>query len=159
MGNKLLHDFCDNIKRCNCDKIHMVPPAFMHSAIGIADECGEITEILKRALYYGDPIDDEHLIEEYGDLMFYIMLDCMRIGESIGGGIVIFESALHRNIVKLKKRYKEGFTEAEATESGRDHAAEQEAMSRIHNLMEQPDLEDLGRGERIKNGEAKKQAT
>ncbi len=137
MNNELLAKFCANIKRCNCDKIHMVPPAFMHAVIGIGDEVGELTEILKRALYYGDKIDNDHLLEEYGDLMYYIMLDCMRIAdvEKVQADQV-FSAVFYKNIAKLEARYKKGFTEGEATESGRDREAERDAMN-------QPELEKL----------------
>ncbi len=141
MDNQLLTEFIENIKRCNCDKIHMVPPKFMHAAIGMADEIGEIIEVLKRALYYGDKIDNSHLMEEYGDMMFYIMLDCTRISEEMGGtdddgGIGVLHEIFKRNIAKLKSRYPEGFSEAKATESGRDREAERDAMN-------QPELEKL----------------
>ena len=162
MDNNLLHRFLDNIRRCNCDKIHMVPSAFMHAIIGMGDEMGELMEILKRALYYGDKIDDDHLIEEYGDIMFYIMLDCMRIseGDTILTPIGIFEQILNNNIHKLKQRYPQGFSEEKATESGRNLDAEKATMKKVVELdprlykpdrstINQPELEDLGRG--VKN--------
>lgn len=131
MNNELLQKFIDNIRRCNCDKIHMVPPAFMHAIVGMGDEMGELMEILKRALYYGDKIDNAHLIEEYGDVLFYVMLDCMRIAEDWNlDSEMVFETVLVRNISKLKERYPEGFSEAKATESGRDREAEWEAMGK-----------------------------
>jgi len=130
MNNTLLKDFCDNIERCNCDKIHMVPPKFLHAVIGMSDEIGEIMEILKRALYYGDKIDNMHLLEEYGDLMFYIMLDCMRIQQEWDTVDLfqVFDMVFLKNIEKLKIRYPEGFSEAKATECGRDREAERQAM-------------------------------
>lgn len=133
------------IDRCNCDKIYMVDPAFMHVVIGMQDEMGELSEILKRALYYGDPIDDDHVMEEHGDMMFYILRDCMRMAKKRGlNTAIVFQEILDRVVAKLCERYKKGFTEAEATESGRDRAAEQEAMSRIHNLREEPVYESPG---------------
>jgi len=135
MNNELLAEFCANIKHCNSDKINMVPAPFMHAVIGMADEMGEIMEVLKRALYYGDKIDNDNLIEEYGDILFYIMLDCMRIADEFNPEHdddctvdQVFWSIFKKNIAKLKARYPDGFSEAKATESGRDREAERQAM-------------------------------
>ncbi len=148
MDNKLLTEFCENIKRCNCDKIHMVPPAFMHAAIGISDETGEIMEILKRALYYGDKIDNSHLMEEYGDIMFYIMLDCMRIGQEGKVSVdMVFDRIFRGNINKLRVRYPSGFSEAKATKSGRDREAERDAMNKpeLEKLQSKPGIDHIGK--------------
>lgn len=130
MNNIQIEEFIKNIKRVNCDKVHLPSPAFMHAVIGIADEAGELMEILKRAMYYGDAIDDDHVIEEHGDLMFYIIRDCMRIAEKRGVNTqCIFQAVLDRNDAKLKARYPDGFSEGKATESGRDRVAERKAMT------------------------------
>ena len=125
-----ISNFMANIERCNCDKIHMVAPPFMHAVIGIADESGELIEMLKRALYYGDPISTEHILEEYGDLLFFILLDCRRIAKNREMSVEeVFQEVLNRNIAKLEQRYKKRFTEKEATETSRNRARERKAMN------------------------------
>ena len=137
-----IHRFMANIEKCNCDKIHMVSPAFMHAVIGIQDEAGELAEQLKRALYYGDPISTEHILEEYGDMMFYILLDIRRIARKQSRSVEeVFQEVLDRNVAKLEQRYKERFTEDEATESGRDRLAEQVAMHQEGLLTEKQEVE------------------
>ena len=130
------------IGACNCDKIHMVPPKFLHAVIGMGDEIGELMEILKRALYYGDFVSDDHVLEEYGDILYYIILDCIRIARnkhmSVEGAFtLIFEM----NKAKLKSRYPEGFAEGKATETGRDLDAERVAMQPA--TSNKPELADL----------------
>jgi len=45
-----------------------------HSLMGIVTELGELTDIFKRHIYYGKDIDKEHLVEELGDLFWYLAL-------------------------------------------------------------------------------------
>ncbi len=149
MVNEHIQEFIKNIERCNCDKIHMVPPAFMHAVIGMTDEMGELSEILKRALYYGDRIDNDHILEELGDMMFYIMLECMRQA-AVRGMLVseVFQRVLDGNVSKLKKRFPEGFSEAKATESGRDREAERQAMNKpeLEKLQAKPGVDRASEG-------------
>lgn len=78
-----------------------------HMAIGIATEAGEILDVAKKHLCYDKPLDRENLIEELGDLEFY--MEAMRA--AIG---VSREEVLRHNIEKLSKRYKASFTNEEA---------------------------------------------
>ena len=92
----------------------------MHMAAGISGEAGEVIDIVKKNFAYGKPLDTAHLVEELGDLLFYIngmlwMIDCS------------WQDVLLRNIAKLESRYPEGsFSAARAI--NRDLAAEQAAM-------------------------------
>lgn len=74
---------------------------------GINGEVGEVTDVLKKHLYHGHTLDVDHLEEEIGDVMFYIVnlatlfdLDMTEV--------------LQINIDKLRKRYKEKFTVEES---------------------------------------------
>jgi len=78
--------------------------AMVHAAAGMATETGEIWDILKKYLGYGKPIDKDHMVEELGDLMWYVWkmsrvinVDLMKIME------------LNRK--KLLKRYSKGFSD------------------------------------------------
>lgn len=70
----------------------------LHMAVGIAGEAGEIIDSVKKSAIYGLSIDRENLIEELGDLEFYM--------EGLRQGLGITrEECLQHNIVKLTKRY------------------------------------------------------
>lgn len=86
----------------------------MHSIMGVSNEAGELMEILKKGIFYGKDPDVPHLIEEYGDLLWYIALGLDAIGVS-------FEQVMERNIAKLKARYSDRFTAQEAIERNKDH--------------------------------------
>lgn len=69
---------------------------------GANGELGEVTDILKKHLYQGHRIDKQHLSEEIGDVMFYLVNLATLFN-------LEFEDILEGNINKLKARYPEGF--------------------------------------------------
>lgn len=70
---------------------------------GANGELGEVTDILKKHLYQGHEINKQHLAEEIGDTLFYIVNLCSIYDINI-------EDVLQMNVDKLKKRYKNGFS-------------------------------------------------
>ena len=79
----------------------------VHAQLGICTESGEFADALKKYLIYGKKIDRANLIEELGDLTWYIALAINAIGSTWGE---VFEV----NIKKLAARYPEKFTEYHA---------------------------------------------
>ena len=74
----------------------------LHMAVGISGEAGELLDAVKKAAIYVKPIDRENVIEELGDLEFY--MEGLRQGMGITR-----EETLEHNIAKLSKRYAAGF--------------------------------------------------
>lgn len=70
----------------------------MHMAIGISGEAGELLDAIKKHVIYRKPLDVENVIEELGDLEFY--MEGMRQGLGITR-----EECLRANVAKLSKRY------------------------------------------------------
>jgi NTP pyrophosphatase (non-canonical NTP hydrolase) len=70
----------------------------LHAAIGVCGEAGELGDAIKKFAVYGKPIDRENIIEELGDLRFY-MQAAMNLW-----GITEYE-VLQGNANKLGKRY------------------------------------------------------
>ena len=69
---------------------------------GIFGEGGEVADILKKHLYQYHPLDIEHVKEEIGDLMFYIVNLVTILNLDM-------EDILEANINKLMERYPDGF--------------------------------------------------
>lgn len=67
-------------------------------AVGIIGEAGELIDAVKRQAIYCKPIDLANVIEELGDIEFY--LEGLR--SSLG---ITREQTLESNITKLSKRY------------------------------------------------------
>jgi NTP pyrophosphatase (non-canonical NTP hydrolase) len=79
----------------------------IHAALGMVTEVGEVVDIIKKNLFYGKPLDIEHLKEELADMSWY---------KAIPANIFdfTFEEIQKANIEKLKKRYPEKFTRERA---------------------------------------------
>lgn len=69
---------------------------------GANGELGEVTDILKKYLYQGHRINKQHLAEEIGDTLFYIVNLCTLFSLDI-------EDILQGNVDKLRKRFPNGF--------------------------------------------------
>lgn len=91
----------------------------LHATMGLCTESGELTDQLKKHLFYGTELDRVNLIEEAGDLLWYlaILLNELETG---------FDEVMSSNIAKLRSRYPEKFTNKNATT--RDTAHERETL-------------------------------
>ena len=73
----------------------------LHMAVGVSGEAGELLDAVKKKTIYNKPLDIENVIEELGDLEFYM--------EGIRQILCITrEQCLEHNIAKLSKRYAAG---------------------------------------------------
>lgn len=89
------------------DKAHL-----LHMAVGIATEAGELLDAIKKYAIYNKPVDFENVIEELGDLEFY--MQGLRAEFDIAR-----DDTLRHNCDKLlegqKARYKSGtYTDEQA---------------------------------------------
>ena len=71
----------------------------LEATIGMAGELSEITEPIKKYIFHGRALDREKLVEEIGDLVWYLDELCQVLG-------VTLAEVKQYNIDKLKKRYK-----------------------------------------------------
>lgn len=89
-----------------------IPPKIqqvIHAHFGMSSETGEIGDCIKKALIYNQQIDVKNLIEECGDLLWYISL-------MLSACDTTMEECMVANTEKLKIRYPEKFTEKLAKE-------------------------------------------
>lgn len=81
----------------------------LHMAVGACGEAGELIDAVKRQAIYGKPLDLENVIEELGDMEFYM--------EGLRQGLGITrEQTLNANMAKLGKRYGAGYSDKAAIE-------------------------------------------
>lgn len=74
----------------------------INGVMGLCGESGEAIDIVKKYLAQGHELDKEHLIDELGDIAWYI-------AETATVLEIDLEEVLTRNIDKLKRRYPQGF--------------------------------------------------
>lgn len=79
----------------------------LHAAMGMCTEAGEFQDMLKRFFFYHKELDVINLIEELGDMLWYVGLACDVLE-------VTLEEVMTRNINKLRERYPEKFDEVKA---------------------------------------------
>lgn len=73
----------------------------LHMAVGVSGESGELLDAIKKATIYRKVLDRENVIEELGDLEFY--MEGLRQGLNITR-----EETLQANFDKLSVRYHKG---------------------------------------------------
>ena len=86
------------------------------AALGMSAEAGEFTEIIKKIVFQGKPVNNEnlwHLKRELGDVMWYVMQACIGLG-------VDLNDVIEMNIDKLKSRYPGGEFDAHYSENRKE---------------------------------------
>lgn len=81
-----------------------------HMATGVAGEAGELLDAIKKHVIYKKPLDRQNVVEELGDLRFYMagIMNALDITET---------EILSHNNGKLSKRYAAGsYSDQQATE-------------------------------------------
>lgn len=53
-------------------KSQPTPMMHLHAALGVAGEAGELADAIKKEHIYGKPTDRANIVEELGDLRFYL---------------------------------------------------------------------------------------
>lgn len=88
-------------------KKHEGEDGLMHAAVGTSGEAGEILDAVKKHWVYGKTLDRAHLMEEIGDVLFYLTALCNLLGTNLS-------ECIAGNMDKLNKRYPAGYTDAAA---------------------------------------------
>lgn len=79
----------------------------INGVMGLCGESGEVIDIVKKYHAQGHELDKDKIIEELGDVCWYIAEIAYVLD-------VKLEDVLEGNISKLSKRYKNGFTKEES---------------------------------------------
>ena len=74
------------------------------AAVGMSAEAGEFTEVVKKIIFQGKPLNEDnifHMKRELGDIMWYVAQACMALDTT-------FEEIIEMNVDKLVSRYPGG---------------------------------------------------
>ena len=86
------------------------------AAVGATAEAGEFTEIVKKIIFQGKPVNEDnlfHLKRELGDIMWYVAQACMALDVSI-------DDIIAMNVEKLSARYPDGAFDVYYSENRKD---------------------------------------
>lgn len=84
----------------------------LHMVVGVSGEAGELLDAIKKAVIYRKSLDYANVVEELGDIEFYLegIRSCLGISR---------DDTILENIIKLKRRY--------PADEYQDHAARDRA--------------------------------
>ena len=111
--------YTEDVKRTECEYNKPLNKRLAHAIFGLIDELGELTGPLKKEAFYGKPADRTNVVEEIGDLMWFLAILLDERG-------ITLEECLRANTRKLRVRYEQGFCDRDAIK--RDIRAEYKAM-------------------------------
>ena len=80
-------------------------PELLTASVGLSAESGEFTEVVKKIIFQGKPLDEDnvyHLKRELGDICWYLAVACTALNTTL-------DEILVMNVEKLSARYPQGF--------------------------------------------------
>lgn len=98
-----LNDYQVKAMRTAVDKGHDL----LNAALGLTGEVGEVVDIIKKHKFQGHELDREDMINELGDVLWYLTLTA----EMIDVGLATVAT---KNIEKLLKRYPERYSDEQS---------------------------------------------
>lgn len=79
----------------------------LHASLGVASDAGELVDAIKKHLIYGKELDVDNVIEEIGDVMWFLALMAHAVSIDLG-------AVAKANIAKLAKRYPDKYSDQAA---------------------------------------------
>lgn len=106
--NKYTKEFSDldkyqRLARVTANEDSPEKDRILNWTLGIAGEAGEVSDIIKKAMYHGHELDEEEIIKEIGDILWYLANLSFELDTWLG-------DVATKNIDKLQARYPEGFS-------------------------------------------------
>ena len=86
------------------------------ASVGMCAEAGEFTEVVKKIVFQGKPVNEDnlfHLKRELGDIMWYVMQACMGLGTDLN-------EIIEMNVEKLASRYPDGAFDVHYSENRKE---------------------------------------
>tara|TARA_A200000159_G_scaffold26200_1_gene23134 strand:- start:231 stop:632 length:402 start_codon:yes stop_codon:yes gene_type:complete len=86
------------------------------ASVGMCAEAGEFTEVVKKIVFQGKPVNEDnlfHLKRELGDIMWYVAQACIGLNISL-------DEVLAMNVEKLSARYPAGTFDVHFSENRKE---------------------------------------
>lgn len=117
-----MKNFIEQATRTESPKFACENPRLLHAAVGCVTESGEMLDALKKHMYYGKHLDIVNVLEEAGDILWYLAILFDELDTD-------FATEQRRVIEKLKSRFPDKFTVKNAFE--RDINAERKVLEGV----------------------------
>tara|TARA_B100000941_G_C28481826_1_gene542606 strand:- start:464 stop:871 length:408 start_codon:yes stop_codon:yes gene_type:complete len=105
---------CNQLQSLEQEGVNMA--LLLTGSIGIASEGGEFSEIVKKCIFQGKPLDADtqfHIKRELGDIIWYWTNSCRALGLDPN-------EVIEENVNKLKSRYPGGEFDVHYSENRKD---------------------------------------
>ena len=76
-ANRYMRDSLRTADRSNMDRLKL------ECTLGLCGEAGEVAEQVKKHFFHGHELDKRHMIEELGDVAWYLAVLCDAIGSDL----------------------------------------------------------------------------
>lgn len=103
-----INDYQKEALRTEPKKMMTKIDRIVNGLMGLNGEAGEAIDILKKHLFQGHELNEEHLAKELGDIAWYLAVSADAIGYDL-------EKIFRMNIEKLRVRYPNGFETERST--------------------------------------------
>jgi NTP pyrophosphatase (non-canonical NTP hydrolase) len=93
------------LRDLDANNLEVLIPELLTASFGLTAESGEFTEVVKKIVFQGKPLDEDnifHLKRELGDILWYAVVACKALN-------ITLEDAIVMNVEKLSARYPQGF--------------------------------------------------
>ena len=111
--SQLAYEYKDFVKS-RMKSMDTLQDDLLHMTLGIAGESGELVDAVKKYWAYGKPLNVNNVIEELGDLLFYIQGMLSTVTRQGALAPETLEDLIITNMDKLSKRYPTGYSDAAA---------------------------------------------
>ena len=111
--SQLVYEYRDFVKS-RMKSMDTLQEDLLHMTLGIAGESGELVDAVKKYWAYGKPLNVNNVIEELGDLLFYIQGMLSTVTRQGALSPETLEDLMITNMDKLTKRYPTGYSDAAA---------------------------------------------
>jgi NTP pyrophosphatase (non-canonical NTP hydrolase) len=104
-----------------CDLTQDPSITLNHAAMGMCSEAGEACGFVLKHQHHGRALDQEKVLAEIGDVLWYAAEACSALGVNLG-------DVMEANLAKLRKRWPEGFKRGTVEAGGDTAIAEAQAL-------------------------------
>ena len=111
--SQLIYEYRDFVKS-RMKPMGTLQADLIHMTLGVAGEAGELVDAIKKHWVYGKPLDVGNVVEELGDLLFYIQGVLSTVTRQGVLAPETLEDLMVANMNKLSKRYPTGYSDQAA---------------------------------------------
>lgn len=136
---RLVYEYRDFVKS-RMKSMDTLQEDLLHMTLGIAGESGDLVDAVKKYWAYGKPLNVNNVIEELGDLLFYIQGMLSTVTRQGALSPETLEDLMITNMDKLSKRYPTGYSdEAAIARADKEEPTDQLTFEDITPMTEAPE--------------------